>query len=524
MSLYTCIDLIDDQLNKLRLGRPSILQSAVHFISSSAEKEHHQSVLKDQSFLTDLKNRFIQRIKEDDYKDLLGDSELLEQYLKKEKQSLSRDCISYIINDLTKIDSKINPIQKEVSKEKQSPTHTNQLHNAINSKLTDYKKFQSPEYRIAEIKQGQLYKLGLSPGECLGFTYSMAHPKLSPYQNPGMKIDLTQQVHNYQKFQNNRSKDQGTIKRTRLTREHFNPNKEKQAKDILEYAEQHQGKELLLVRRGSVGAHACYLNIQDNGFIRYMDPNHGAYLFKNKQDFIDFYVVAAKKEKKSGVDFRFYTLSELKYDEHNVLEESNTRRGILRTILTGAKYNDNRLFSNAITSGVSIALGGGIGAGIGALIGSIVPGIGTVVGATIGAVVGGFLGNRLDFLAHNQGHLGLLAVPHLIQDIWQDLKEYTLDAIFPSPKKMDKPEDLTTPAPSQSSTASILSRIQASPPSASSMDEKQVKPIIDIEKNDKSQRDLSKVAPPQMEHVQAIAPDPESKSMTEHDRSTRHQP
>ncbi|WP_133137657.1 hypothetical protein [Legionella rowbothamii] len=58
-------------------------------------------------------------------------------------------------------------------------------------------------------------------GECLGFTYSMANPTLSPCDNPGKKIDLNQEIHNYQEFQADREKDQATIKSSRLTREHF---------------------------------------------------------------------------------------------------------------------------------------------------------------------------------------------------------------------------------------------------------------------------------------------------------------
>ncbi len=69
-------------------------------------------------------------------------------------------------------------------------------------------------YKIAELDQSDSfrYRQGLSRGECLGFTYAMVDPKLSPYKNPNIGPDeqgnlpivcLTREVYEYQNGQIN---------------------------------------------------------------------------------------------------------------------------------------------------------------------------------------------------------------------------------------------------------------------------------------------------------------------------------
>ncbi|WP_133138031.1 hypothetical protein [Legionella rowbothamii] len=473
MSLYACIDLINNQLDQLNSGGLPLLQRAIHFISGSAKMKHDESSFADQIFLNTLKDNFTKRIQENNYENLSSDIKSINEYVETKKHSLSYDCLKYITDDLTTIEAKL---QSKTNKSQLTPDAATGTPSQSHSPSMVYEKFQSPDYLIAEIKQGKLYKMGMSAGECLGFTYSMANPTLSPYDNPGRKIDLNQEIHNYQKFQADREKDQATIKYSRLTREHFCPDQEKQAKEILEFAEQHKGKDLYLSRRDSKNAHACYLSVRENGDIRYMDSNHGAYLFKNKQDFLDFYIAAAGKEKEVGVDFRFYTISELKYDKDMSLQETKTFQGILRTLLTGTKYGDNGALSYIVSSGVYMAIGGGlsggVGAGIGALVGSVVPIVGTLIGATIGALIGATvgitLGAGLTTIATSKGHVGLLGVPHLIQDTWQNIKEKISNFIFPSPKKnlsRASTEVITDKDSSLCSTASILSSLNFSPSS-----------------------------------------------------------
>lgn len=461
MSLYICADLISDQLDKLSLGNLTLVQSFVHFFSNSAKEEYRKSCTADQEFLNKLGKKIDQRTTTDNYEDLSEDSKFIEDYLASNKTTLIKDCLTWVLNDLKAMDNSITKTRKD-SVEEQSVLTSH-----------DYQKFQTPEYLVAEINQGKLQKMGKSPGECYGFTYAMVNPKLSPYKNPGVTIDLNKEVHNYQKFQMERDKDQKSIKRTRLTREHFCPDPQKQAQQILDIATEHKGRELQLTRRGSVGGHACYISVQDDGKIRYMDPNHGAYLFQSSKDFIDFYGVASKKEKELGVDFRFYSVSELKYDEKETLAESKTWQGTIRSFLTGSKYGDNHSLSNKITSGINIGLGIGVGAGVGAAIGaavgSVVPIIGTGIGAIVGAGLGGAIGagsgKLLSSMANRRGHEGILGIPHLIQDTWHSFKENPLSFLSPFSSKTNAPAAVATNGRTFSSTSKILSHfhINSSP-------------------------------------------------------------
>ncbi len=473
MSFYICVDIINDQLEELSLGNLTPLQRVTHFFSSTAKEQHRQSTIADQSFLNNLKDKLSLRIQDDNYAHLSEDIESIFSYLAKNKHTSIKDRLIFMLKDFRAIDALLTKTNKQAVEIEENDLKEGGIHSQISSKSSPYyKRFQTPEYRVAKINQDKLYKLGKSLGECHGFTYAMVDPKLSPYKNPGMKIDLNQEIHNYQKFQSEREKDQKSVKRTRLTREHFCPDPEKQAKQIFDVAKEYKGKELYLSRRGSVGEHACYLSVQDDGQIRYMDPNYGAYLFKDAKDFTDFYVAAAKNGKELGADFRFYGIDELKYDEKGALAESKIWQGTMRSFLTGSKYIDNDRLANAVTSGIYTTLGAevgaGVGAGIGAAIGSLVPIMGTFIGALvgiiIGAVVGGSAGKLLNYTAAKNGHRGLLGVPHLIQDNWHTFKENLSSFIFPTPQKANDSEVVVTDEKSLSSTSKILSQIDTNLP------------------------------------------------------------
>lgn len=407
MSLYTCIDLLGSQLDQL-------------------SKE--ESVVADQEFLSQLKEQLNQRITDDNYTDFSTDIALIETYQAENQHNKIKKCLKFIVDELNELTqrSTIAAIQK-FRLEYLDVT-------GFNANLPGYKKFQTPEYLIAPIEQGELVKMGTSSGYCYGFTYAMVNPKLSPYKNPGMEIDLNQDVHNYQKSQDNRQKDQQSIKRTRLTRTYFCPDAQEQARQILNVAETNKGKELALILTRKVSGHACYLSVQDDGKIRYMDPNYGAFLFHCASDFIDLYVAAAQSNKEAGYVYPFYYLSEMNYDEHGQLTESKTWQGKIRTLLTGPKYDERSLslvpfviavliFDMTLSAGIVC----GIGSILGAIIGSVVPIVGTAFGAEVGGFLGVLLGalagELLCFIALNNDYQGLLGIPHMLQDYWHRFKE-----------------------------------------------------------------------------------------------------
>ncbi|CAM4505491.1 MAG: hypothetical protein LEGION0403_FIIPPAGN_02575 [Legionella sp.] len=415
MSLYTCIDLLDYKLDEL-------------------SKEG--LVLADQEFLNNLKEQLNQRIADDNYTDFSADIGLIRSYLEKNQNTKIEQCLKLIRFDLQKIDSDVKHAEIVSSILK----YLNIVKLKVN--LPDYKKFQTPEYLIAPIEQSRLVKMGTSSGYCYGFTYSMVNPKLSPYKNPSMNIDLNQDVHNYHTSQGNRQKDQQSIKRTRLTRIYFCPDAQQQARHILNFAETNKGKELALILSRKVGGHACYLSVQDDGNIRYMDPNYGAFLFHRASDFIDLYVAAAQ----AGYAYHFYYLSEMNYDEKEQLTESKTWQGKIRTLLTGPKYHDRSLswFPLAIATVIfnltlSAGIGWGIGSILGATIGSVVPILGTAVGAEVGGLLGAMLGvlagEILSMIAIDNNYHGLLGIPHMLQEHWHRFKEKRASSVLASSSK-----------------------------------------------------------------------------------------
>lgn len=442
MSLYACIDLIDSQLKNLNNEKQSMV---------------------DQEFLNNLREQLNKRITDDNYTTFSADIKLIENYLSENQHTKIKNCLKLIVDDLKEIARMIGVNTREALRPK---VRANELN--ANSPDYDYKKFQTPEYLIASINQAELVKMGTSSGECYGFTYAMANPNLSPYKNPGMGIDLNQDVHNYQKFQSNREKDQQSIKRTRITRKHFCPDAQQQARQILSIAERNKGKELFLHRRCAAGGHACYLSVQDDGQIRYMDPNYGAFLFHHAQDFIDFYVAAARASKEAGLDYRFYSLAEIKYDEKEQLTETKTWQGKIRTLLTGPKYGDSEVSDTVsffLTLGFYMALGGSVGwvvgSILGAAIGSVIPILGTAMGAELGMSLGGMLGGLageiLSIRAYFKGCYGLLGIPHMFQDDWHHFKEKHLSSVAFFSKTNDSRAVASNECSINCSTLTILS-------------------------------------------------------------------
>lgn len=310
---------------------------------------------------------------------------------------------------------------------------------------TKYLQYQSSESLIAAINEEMSYKLGNSKGMCLGLTYAMADPTLSPYKNPGLPIVINQDVFNYQKNQNDRKNDQKRIKRTRTTMLHFCPNPENRAKQCYAFAKQHPGKEFMLGLENLVGCnnHACYLSWQEDG-IKYMDPNHGAYLFKKEEDFVSFYVEAANYDKAVGMSYHFYHLDELKVDDDLSLKESNTWMGMFRSLLTGKKYIDQGWIYQCLNLGMLICI---------ALSFSMlfVPGM-IHMNLLLFPIY-------ISFKALSQG-LNVLGIPYFLLDSFEHFKECLSKMKPSSTLSADKMIDLGLEPP-MSSTAKMLSTIDA---------------------------------------------------------------
>ncbi len=184
------------------------------------------------------------------------------------------------------------------------------------------------------MRQSQLRDLGASKGACYGFTFSMADSAFNPYTTP-QDIKLNQTIHDYQTHQHDRINDQQKIKQTRIQGKRFCPSPQQRAEEFYQLANQNLGNHLCISLRTGGSLHAVYLSIQENGDIRYMDANHGAFLFKNKEDFIAAYRVM---ELWANAHWTFYEVSQLREDKNLEYQEIKTWTGKLRSFLTGAKY------------------------------------------------------------------------------------------------------------------------------------------------------------------------------------------
>jgi hypothetical protein len=239
---------------------------------------------------------------------------------------------------------------------------------------------------LKPIQQGKMKEIGISKGECYGFSMSMADSTLSPYKGD-RDIVFNRAIYNYQKYVGDRKKDHETIKRTRLTRLHFCPSLKEQASQLYKLASSPEniGKDLMVHLQCSLGGHATYLNIQADGSIRYMDPNHGAFLFKDKDQFISAYrlMYMHSANMNPAMAYKFYEVHLLEENARPKEKESITWGGKWRSFLTGGKY-DKR--GSAVVS--------------------------VVVWASVGAVIGGSLGQVIAVHAAAKGYVGLLGVYH----------------------------------------------------------------------------------------------------------------
>lgn len=164
-------------------------------------------------------------------------------------------------------------------------------------------KYSKAPYLVAPIVQSEQLNLvkdkypEILSGACYGLVSSMANPHTSPYLNqPAPSITITDEVYHAQKNQQNQRLDQNLIKKTLISRRHYCPNHQQQAKELLNFAKNNPSTHLLL-SLGKIGykapAHATYLRYERNQTkqpeIWYMDPNFGAIKLSSEEEFIEFY-------------------------------------------------------------------------------------------------------------------------------------------------------------------------------------------------------------------------------------------
>lgn len=289
---------------------------------------------------------------------------------------------------------------------------------------TNYNKYQVPAYKLATFDQSDRhhkYRLG-SRGACLGFTYAMLDPTLSPYLNSNHKWDKTgkppvihldQTIYNYQSQQ---EKPNPYVKRTRLTRRHFCADVTKQAEEIYSIGCKHIGDDLC-VTLDSIGdyRHVVYLCVMEDG-IRYSDANHGAYFFKDKEDLLDFYCITQNFS--FPFHYKIYEVERLTYDLDTTLMESRSLSGKLRSLLTGPKYPtpENFIYLRSVVWGLLSVLI--LTPVIAKLLSINVHGMGISNILCISFILGFIPAVFLNTQASHVNYFGLLAIPHFLQERW----------------------------------------------------------------------------------------------------------
>ncbi len=311
MSLYTCIDKLDKEIQKIELLEKSFnwLFTENYLKRLKEEKELAQQLRANFIIITE-KDRYSTRDSVFDY-----EFSLIKAYRTKYNDLPSY--LKFIQDDLTQIFYMLS----------------SQRHISIYERPQDIKKYLNKykDYHIASVQQQLDYRSGLDEGNCFGYVYAMVDPGLTVYRETKRHyIALNQQIYDYQ---NNQFGVENKITRQRLTRRIFCPDLQQQAEQLWEKAAQNPGRDLLVALQARRIGHATYLSVQEDHSIRYMDPNIGAYLFKEKKEFINFY----KDTYKNFFHFKFYQLSKLHYDPEGILTEEKTLSGLMRTLLSGEK-------------------------------------------------------------------------------------------------------------------------------------------------------------------------------------------
>jgi len=428
MSIYDCIDIIDDVLRAGRFkGAAFPLEEEkrdllLQFSTELGEISELESIEIINQRLQDLKTR------------MLG-ANIPQLFYPLGR--IIQDLIM-IIEDRT---APNKPIVKLTSKQEKFQTAYDQL---MQSKL-----------RLLELQQNNMKMFGLSLGVCYGMTFFIADSRTSPYRNPQPKeIKLTQAIHNYQKYQDDRSKDQGRIKRKRLTSKRFCPSLQQQAKQLFQMASKHQGKDLGVSLRVGFNSHMTYLSVQPNGKIWYADSNHGVFVFDNEDQFVSAYrlMYLYSHQKLARPTYNVYEVSELIEDKDNTLQESITLAGKWRSFLTGKKYGSFNVLDPNIW--FNLLIWGAVWAVFGGVLASVFPIIGIFVGAALGAELGLFFGLCLALFVLSRNHRGLLGTYHYLREKAYVIGEF-LRAKLGLKRECDEVPQLDLPTTMQTSYAGM---------------------------------------------------------------------
>jgi hypothetical protein len=407
MSVYNCIDTLEEIIRK---ASPKKLSEKSSFFNRIKYRK-----------LTPSDVTQLQRIKR-----LLEDKvPKIDEAIKKLQQLTLKSTnltneIQMMIVDLRIVkDGRYSVVPIKSAGEKKSKVTPKKPSNYELNLIYEYQELINSRLLIANLRQGQMKELGSSAGECYGFTFSMADSNISPYKKPEIKeVTFNKTVHNYQKNQLIRKKDQARIKKQRLTRKYFCPSLQEQAEKLANVAEKNRGEDLLVSLSNNKSAHAAYLSMQNDGKIRYSEPNHGVFLFDNKKQFISAYRLIYQYQKtfyQDSTTYKYYQVSRLKEDKGNKLKESKSFKGKLRSLLTGQKYYENKgAIAINLTSGLIYSAAG---AAIGAAIGSMVaPGLGTIIGGIVGGTLGSYGSSIAGSFLNSKGLRGLLGPYHYIRE------------------------------------------------------------------------------------------------------------
>ncbi len=246
MSLFDCVDWINEALEK--------------------NPNHPQ-----RCFMYNLKKLIEEDLKNNNYGNLMRYINDININIENEGYKDSHPCLKRVSEEISKIQQQTNRI-------------FNQNKSATQRNPSKFDEFKIADFSIMNAQDGT------SGGHCLGLTYAMVDKEISPYEkhetNP-IQMTLGSQIRDYQNNQTNRTKDQQKIKRTRLTRLHFEPNPKQLAKKLINIAKKNINNHLMISLISSTERHACYLSYT-NGEIRWADQNRGAYRLKMKKNLLTF--------------------------------------------------------------------------------------------------------------------------------------------------------------------------------------------------------------------------------------------
>lgn len=405
MSLYQDIELIESYIKEIQASKQSLFNKLVHFVSLFKKEQHPDYEELTLIFLARLAANFKNILKTGNYFTVIKELNKIKEYRNNSKylNQHAQKLLDFIEEDL----NYIIYLQYRYGSHPFHPLNTH-----VKTKIISAKK---NSFQISYFNQAQFYKLGNSKGECYGFSFAMAHPKLSIFKNKNLGFDFNQEIHDFQKHQSNRKMDQQVIKSTRISRDYLYFNVLEQAHKIFDIASQHIGKELYLSLYSNKASHACYMSIRDDLNIWFMDPNNGAYIFPDKKAFISYYITNQSKANKNA-KYPKFSLSALRYDEHQVLKESKTWKGIIRTILTGPKYEDNSFVSHIFTAFAYQFLALSLSIPLLLVLCICAPSISIIVGPALICLIS-LLFSVLVASAGLSSYNGLLSVPHYIMHL-----------------------------------------------------------------------------------------------------------